>query len=196
MKCPYCGSSSIVWDYERGEIICMCCASVVDRIYYDLNTIPSEEFREKAISNSHKAQGYPRLRSITLTYLRFIKKVSKHRGIMVDNKAFLDYLNGKRPHVKILKRKFNEGKLKDELISKVINAMSKYPRLKSRTDRAKLALALIALGIAKGDNMNKVMNKVRKDAKLSTTHVKRLIRLVMRESMFLRDVKEIIVRSN
>ncbi len=198
MRCPYCGSSRVVWDYEKGEVICVRCASVIDKIYYDVGNSLSEELMERSLrSNSYsRYKNYPRLKSITLTYLKFLRKVSRHKGVVVDNRAFLDYLSGKRPHVKILKREFNEGKLRDELINKVINVINKYPRLKSRTDRAKLALALIALGIAKGDNVHNVVSKVREDAKLSTTHVKRLIRLVMRESSFLRDVKEIVLRSN
>ena len=176
MKCPYCGSSRVVWDYEKGEVICICCASVIDRIYYDVGHTLSEEVTERSLrSNPHNGyRSYPKLKSITLTYLKFMKKVSRYKGIIVDNRAFLDYLSGKRPHVKILKREFNEGKLRDELINKVINVINKYPRLKSRTDRAKLALALIALGIAKGDNVRNVVNKVREDAKLSTTHVRPL----------------------
>jgi len=198
MRCPYCGSSRVVWDYEKGEVICVCCASVIDRIYYDASNTLSEELMERSLrSNSYGGyKNYPRLKSITLTYLKFLRKVSRHKGVIVDNRAFLDYLSGKRPNVKILKREFNEGKLRDELINKVINVINKYPRLKSRTDRAKLALALIALSIAKGDSVHNVISKVREDAKLSTTHVKRLIRLVMRESSFLRDVKEIVLKSN
>jgi len=199
MRCPYCGSSRVVWDYEKGEVICVCCASVIDRIYYyDVSNKLPEELMERSLrSNLHgRYKNYPKLKGITLTYLKLLKKVSRHKGIVVDNRAFLDYLSGKRPHVKILKREFNEGKLRDELINKVISIINKYPRLKSRTDRAKLALALIALGIAKGDNVHNVVSKVREDAKLSTTHVKRLIKLVIHESNFLRDVKEIVLRSN
>lgn len=36
MRCPYCGSRNVVWDYSTGSIVCAECGSVLDSIYeYD-----------------------------------------------------------------------------------------------------------------------------------------------------------------
>ena len=35
MKCPYCGSNEIIWDYKTGDLICSTCASVIDKVYYN-----------------------------------------------------------------------------------------------------------------------------------------------------------------
>ncbi|MEM0187805.1 MAG: TFIIB-type zinc ribbon-containing protein [Saccharolobus sp.] len=35
MKCQVCGSTEIVWNEEKGEIVCSNCGVVIDSIYYD-----------------------------------------------------------------------------------------------------------------------------------------------------------------
>ena len=34
-KCPECGSTQLVRDYERGELICNSCGIVIDESYFD-----------------------------------------------------------------------------------------------------------------------------------------------------------------
>ena len=34
MKCPYCGSNEIIWDYKTGDVVCLRCASVIDKVFY------------------------------------------------------------------------------------------------------------------------------------------------------------------
>ena len=190
MKCPYCRSSTLIWDYERGEVICPNCGSVIERIYvsstyFDLN---DEGDAEKSLRSE------PKLKPITKLYLKFIHRSSilRKSKVKVNKEALLRYLEGKGPHVKIFKKPFNENKLRDEVINKIINIMNKYPRLKSRTDRAKLALALIAVRIASGENINNVVTTIRKDTALSLTHIKRLMKLVVLERRFIEEVRTLL----
>lgn len=44
MKCPQCGNDKLVWDFERGEVVCPYCGLVIDTIYYD--TIYYEKSKE------------------------------------------------------------------------------------------------------------------------------------------------------
>ncbi|BFI75311.1 TFIIB-type zinc ribbon-containing protein [Sulfurisphaera ohwakuensis] len=38
MKCPYCESENLVWDYKNGNLVCTSCGSVIDKIYYEDST--------------------------------------------------------------------------------------------------------------------------------------------------------------
>ena len=42
VKCPYCGSSNLIWDNKSGDIICAVCGSVIDKIYCESADIEEE----------------------------------------------------------------------------------------------------------------------------------------------------------
>ena len=47
MKCPYCGSSNLVWDGNTGTIVCANCGSVLDVIYeYDASNFTHSDLSE------------------------------------------------------------------------------------------------------------------------------------------------------
>ncbi|AFK22130.1 transcription initiation factor IIB [Pyrococcus sp. ST04] len=49
-RCPYCGSSKLIYDYERGEIFCAVCGSVVTQDIIDLG----QEWRAFDVSQRNK----------------------------------------------------------------------------------------------------------------------------------------------
>ncbi|HDN75534.1 MAG TPA: TFIIB-type zinc ribbon-containing protein [Acidilobales archaeon] len=191
MKCPNCGSRALIWDYSRGDVVCTSCGYVVERIYVTSYNSLTNECQEEL---RHSRYLKPLIKPITVKYLKFMKSLSKLNGVKLDTDAVLRYLKGEAPRVKIIKRELNEGLLRDSLIKKVFNVMRKYPRLNSRTDRAKLAIALIALNIVKESNrrLNDVMEVLQRDTKLSRVHIKRLISLILKERNFIEDVRRVV----
>ena len=192
MICPYCGSKELIWDYSSGYIICSDCGSVLDRIYEQTLLRLNEGLEDSVVSSSIK--GNVKLKPITIRYLELLEKVkNKKRRLSIDSKAFLEYAEGKRPLVKVLTRNYNREVLLREDVRKVINLMKKYPRLNSRTDRAKIAIALIAIRMANKEAINSAILKgIIHDTSLSKAHIRRLIKLVRQEREFLKEVKNVI----
>ena len=47
MKCPYCGSSNLIWDSNSGNVVCADCGSVLDTIYdYDASNFLHSDLSE------------------------------------------------------------------------------------------------------------------------------------------------------
>ena len=182
MKCVECGSKSLVWDYKSGFIVCSSCGIVNDRIVTgDLprdreNGVPTTKFRKSAY---HKW-----IRQKEQSYMEF-KRVSRKRGIgskelIVDSSTFEEYVSGKRKPVKLL---LTEGSLRarrlltenGEIRFIVENIIRKHPTLNSRTERAKVALALIMLYMRESKSLDsKVVKEISEKTGASCSHIRRL----------------------
>jgi len=187
MKCPACLSSEILWDMKTGSIVCTNCGLVIDEIYYGFDIpVPSCQIEEYVNENGHKKLTYKELK-LKINHkkikevIKLLDLIRKKPHLRLDTKAVEEFIVGKRPPVKLLKRRVNEVRIDNDvekrivgiIIEKIINP---DPILASRTDRAKIALALIIEDLAvRGNVRRKYISKV---TGLSKTHIHRLISLI------------------
>ncbi len=183
MKCPACYSNEIVWDIRAGVVVCANCGLVIDNIYYGydipLSTIHYQTIELKHYSN-HASDLMLRVNQEKVQkVLELIDVIKKKPYLKLDTQAVEEFLIGKRPPIKLLKRRKNDLKLLDgrKYIDFIINkVIDRDPILASRTERAKVALALIIKDlIIHGSVRRSYISKV---TGLSKTHIHRLINLV------------------
>jgi len=162
-KCPDCGCQEVVWCFTEGSIVCSNCGMVLDKIYdysvprnyYNLESEKSSTSNELAKYYENKVK---RINQSYRNYEKLIRKYSNLRpGLKIKEEAILSAYNGQR--VKMVKIIVNEKteEIKKEVLSEnriyeiVLKEFAKYPRIASRTDRVKLALAIIAYSeVSKG----------------------------------------------
>lgn len=192
MRCTYCHSMNVMWDYGRGCVVCGDCGTVLDVIYYFHPTINLQE--EQPTRNSRHANNKPSISKHTKTYLRLMRKASEY-GLEVDNEVFKKYSSGVSPLIKVFKKpNVDLSRLTaEEPVKIVLDVIRKYPRLASRTDRAKVALAKIALSIVSESDID--IKKLSHELGISEVHIRRLHRVITDEFGFLSDVRRIIINN-
>ena len=195
MKCPNCGCKELMWDFQRGDVVCTNCGLVLDKILILSNNVSNQV--KEVLNNNSKVQPKPvRLSKITIEYLKLLKKTKSMRGnVKVRIRSVEDLENSRLRQVKIFYREFNKDKLRDNRVVKIMKIMDKYPRLKSRTDRAKLAIALIALHLITRANRLSYTS-IQNDTGLSRVHIRRLIKEVKKEKNFIEEVKAVLMSHN
>ncbi len=197
MRCPYCGSNNIVWDYVRGDVICASCGTVLERIYVTEQHISQELMQEPARTRTHKRHGSRRvtITKYTSEYLKLIDKVKRSKrlkNIVIDSEQLRRYVDGEGPPVKIFKRNPQNVQmlLKDPKVRLILEVMLRFPRLSSRTDRAKVALALMALMLLTGRRIN--AKEVAEKSGISTMHARRLAKTLEENREFMEELKKVI----
>lgn len=196
MKCPYCGSPEVVWDYERGDIICTTCGTVIERIYV-MN--PSSSMNEdfETLKDIKSFDRMPKLSRTTKEYLKLLKELKHSKRLSgkarIDTARFMNYVKLGDNRVKVIKVDVADTTLmNDAKVNKVLRIMKKYPRLFSRTDRAKVALALIAISLLTKEYLQ--ITKISKSTGLSRMHIRRLLKIVFKEEDFLSEVSKELIR--
>ncbi len=63
-KCPECGSTHLIWDYKRGELVCQDCGLVVDESFIDQGPEwrafnPEQKEKRERTGPPHGAEGIP-----------------------------------------------------------------------------------------------------------------------------------------
>jgi len=197
MRCPYCGSNDIVWDYVRGDVICASCGTVLDRIYVT-EQYTNPEFVQESVKI--RARKKHRDKRVTLTkytseYLKLINKIKgskRLKNIVIDSEQLRRYVDGELPPIKIFKRNPQNVKalLKDPKVKLVLEIMLHFPRLSSRTDRAKVALALMALMLLTGRRIN--TREVAEKSGISAMHARRLAKALQENREFVKELKKAI----
>lgn len=127
MKCPYCGSENLVWDYEHGNIVCSECGSVIDQIYSDFEFIDNEPVVTSLsyyIDFKKKLDTYNRLKQLE-------DKIKKSKLVIYNGS------NVKETSLNALKLIENNEKL---LI--LYDVIDNIPMFRSKSIKYKLALAL------------------------------------------------------
>ncbi len=184
MECPYCGTeNSLVWDESRGTVVCSECGTVVDSIYVGGGGFGREleSPRERTA-----ARNFGRISDASVKYLEILKEIKHRPALYVDSDSFGRYLVlGKR--VKVVRRRVYLPRSK--ALEAIVAVMMKYPRLCSRTDRAKYAIAAIAYALVAEGSAD--VSKLSRDLGLSKTHVRRLLRVVRSSREFLSEVERI-----
>ncbi len=163
MKCFYCGCNELVWRYEEGYIVCSRCGTVLDRIYdYNIgSSLLRSELKTDRLSIHKVHEDYnmksrrTKLLLINLRYRKFRKKLKEYPKLRPGLKIRDDVLEalyaGRK--VKMVKTIVNEHteEVKNKLLESrdtkiylnIIEVFKEYPKISSRTDRVKLALAKI-----------------------------------------------------
>jgi len=198
MKCPYCGSRNIVWDYARGDVICASCGSVLEKIYV-IEQPTSKEFMQGALKDDCY-RGRRNNKRVTVTkytseYLKLMNKVKRSkrlRSVVIDSEQLRKYVDGEGPPVKIFKRNPQDVQalLRDPKVKLVLEIMLRFPRLSSRTDRAKVALALIALMLLAGQRID--AREVAEKSGISIMHARRLAKTLKENKDFVNELKKFI----
>lgn len=147
--CPICGSREVVWDEYRGEIICSSCGTVIDQIYYtpktslEISLERGETEKQKKIRRSLERPG-----KIIKTYNKLFASWSLRKGLEIN----IESLNSLREGVynghvfKYYKDPLLEKMLEiSPTLKKIYDYTSMFPRLASRTFRARLLISYIVL---------------------------------------------------
>ncbi len=198
-KCPECGSTSILWDYKNGIIVCSNCGLVIDNVY-DYTVYYNQDQNNHGTRKIRLISEYQYIKMKSRRYrdihnrLKILEPLISRklkRYLTIDEKALKEYLNGLRPHVKIFKyHKEIQASIEAKiLIEKVIN---KDPVLTSRTDRAKIALALIILDIL--SNGKPDIYKIARKTSISVTHVRRLLKLLEERKHIISFAKTVLIK--
>ncbi len=198
MRCPYCGSNDIVWDYVRGDVVCASCGTVLERIYVAEQRIGQELAQEPIKIRTHRRCGTDRrvtLTKYTSEYLKLMNKVRRSKrlkNVVIDSEQLRRYVDGEGPPVKIFKRNPQNVQtlLKDPRVRLVLEIMLRFPRLSSRTDRAKVALALMALMLLAGRKID--AREVAEKSGISTMHARRLAKTLEENREFVEELKRAI----
>lgn len=185
MRCPLCGSQNLVWDFERGEVVCASCGYVIEPIYV------SNEFRQVHEGSRRVVKGYVTLTKETRKFLELMKYVkSSGKELYIDWDSFREYVRtGKRVRVLKLRVRPVPENLKD-VVEPVMKIIDRYPRLSSRTVRGKVAASLLALYLALGTRPS--LTALSRLVGVSRTQLARIMRLIRMYGIHSReDVKEV-----
>lgn len=184
-RCPICGGT-LVWEYQTGEVTCMHCGLVVDRIY---DYGPIHESEEVVERRKIEIKNHPKTNNrLTKTYRLHIKRYIMAQRY-VKNKPWLeiDYdkviETGKMIHTIKSKASIQAEKNIEEKrlwvpIKKGLEIIEKtYPVALARTSRSKYALAYMVYMYV---NKNTIpsQHEILETFKISETSYKRLLKIV------------------
>jgi len=180
MKCWYCGSEDVVWDYRTGSVVCRNCGLVLDVIFDDSSKFVEDGVAvlrrmgsARPITATHLDGG---LRSIEYRVRRY-EKLVRHarRGVVVDVAA-LDL--GSR--IRVYRGSVDEVlKPLEESLREFLEVIEEDPLLGSRTYRGKIAAAFILREVVtKGVIPN--VSTVVKTCLVSQAQARRIIKLIER----------------
>ena len=182
-----------MWDYERGDIVCPKCGTVVERIY--VPPITGREEDRELLKSFRRPQ--PKLSRLSREYLRILHEIKSNKRLSsrayIDSAKLMDFVKASSNRVKVIRVDLPKPELlKDPKIKAVLKIVAKYPSLHSRTDRAKVAIALIIYSLIEKGRVN--VGEVSRSTGLSRMHVRRLIRLVSREDSFLKEAEYVLAK--
>lgn len=188
VECPYCKSeNTLVWDESRGTVVCSSCGVVVDLVYVN-HPSPLEHERESFKECARRSWRRHGLADASAKYLEILEEIKYKSMLYIDEGSFTKYLVlGKR--IKVLRRRAILPR--SPTLDAIVTLMAKYPRLCSRTDRAKYAIAMIAHALIAENGVD--VSKLSRELGLSKTHVKRLVKVVVRSREFLEEAKRILL---
>jgi len=190
-RCPYCNHTEVIWDYERGYLVCPNCGSVLMPLI--TNAVPSPERAKDLYSTDWS--GIRTVREslqdkVRASYARHLSRIVKEvtlyeryaRRARKNVEVNLDALMNGRGKERVYKHR-NDDQLQrlveqDDELKRVLEAVvERDPVFSSRTYRGKVAIALMLKYIIHGEEPN--LEEIIKLTSISRTHAKRLYRLVL-----------------
>lgn len=170
MICPECLSkNTIIWDYKNGVLVCSACGTVLDKLYdFECNratNVNNEVYgyvRKNLNEKTVRTEKCLRLRENRVnTYFKVFRKFNLRPGVRVKDEVIKELALGKK--VKLVKTltRCNAVDLSNVLSGPeleqariILNLINECPRLASRTDRVKQALAVLILYKIKNINVS------------------------------------------
>ncbi|BFH73357.1 TFIIB-type zinc ribbon-containing protein [Sulfurisphaera javensis] len=161
MKCPYCGSENLVWDYKNGNLVCTECGSVLDKIYsYDNYQDNNEEII--LVTKSLYPDFFQKIERITkYNKVRTVKRKGLEK-IIVYNGSLL-----RESSLNALKAIENNEKLL--LLYDIIDT---HPMFQSKNSKYKLAVALYLYDKREFNRLSRNLNISEKYMKKILTKIK------------------------
>ena len=174
-RCPYCGSTSLVWDSERGLVICPECGSVISE--NTIEDLPKPRYNDKLFyrqKQQKKVYWLPRIDAVPRTH--------KSRRRHVLEKEFLHIIESK---TRIYLRTHN---LDIEETTRSLETT--IPDLKSRKRHVKLALIVYIIETLEGSSKK---NAIKTAHNITSVNVRTLASLIQRYRNQLDRVEEWVV---
>lgn len=182
MKCPVCGGL-LVWDYERGEVVCSLCGLVFDKITtleacsYGLTSGGDSGGERRVLMHGYRRVSSSRYKHLLGVYRRIVKLVKNKPWLEVDyEKAFENgrfiYTLKSKASIKALKNVEEQGYW--EIVKQGLDYINNVnPAFLARSERSRYALAyMVAFKLKTGrypsrEDVTRVFN-------ISNTSYKRL----------------------
>jgi transcription initiation factor TFIIIB Brf1 subunit/transcription initiation factor TFIIB len=185
-RCPYC-NGILVWDYRTGDIVCSKCGAVIDRIFVMERDVQREEGFSREI---RKRQ--PKTPKSYKLFIKLYGRINKGRkDIYIDKSRFVDVMRGGK-HVRVYDSPRNDASKRiverDPIVRDILESVvRRNPRLASRTERGKVAAALLIkmLFIDKKKVSSKLFREAANESGVSVGHVKRIYKEVKKVSPLL-----------
>lgn len=170
MICPEClNENTIIWDYKNGVLVCSACGTVLDRLYdfecNRTNNVNSEvhEYAKRNLNEKtiHIERRLRLCENRINMYFKVFRKFNLRPGVKVKDEVIKELALGKK--VKLVKTltRCNAVDLSSVLSGSeleqakiILNLINECPRLASRTDRVKQALAVLILYKIKNINVS------------------------------------------
>jgi len=178
-----CGSKDLIWDYKNGFIVCTECGEVQEKIII----VQAHASNDQGIERKNEYWNFIRKKEKTYKkYMKIHKKLYRlKRKLEIDEKAFLDSLS-MHSQIKTLTSERTkiaiENAMVDDKIRMIIEkVISKIPRLNSRTERGKIAAAMILAILWQNKRIDtKTIKVLSKKTGTSPCHVKRIYKTIMK----------------
>lgn len=181
--CFSCGSKNLIWDYKNGFIVCTECGVVQEKIIINQTYTPNDQ----AIDGKNGYWNFIRKKEKTYKkYMELHRKLHKlKRKLEIDEKAFLNSMN-MHSQIKTLTSERTKTAIQNAMVDEKIRliiekVISKIPRLNSRTERGKIAAAMILAILWQNKRIDaKAIKILSEKTGTSPCHVKRIYKTIMK----------------
>lgn len=153
-KCPRCGSTEIVWDSVRGEAVCSSCGLVIEELEEYTYCYPQrrpETDNTTTVYRKRPGRRYTREKTpgeVIRVYKRLFGGWSLRRGVDIDRES-LEHLSRGYYTGRVFRHERDRSLEKMLEISpslkKIYDYTSMFPRLSSRTFRARMLISYMVL---------------------------------------------------
>jgi len=141
MRCPYCGSEELVWDYKNGVVVCSSCGCIVDTIYVSQPRTSSRGGSSRAVEKPYRLQ-----RALKKSIVKEAK-----RRFELEKRGYI-FVNGRAVHLRSLAALKNTELNSDvkKLVDEGLKVLQQVAPSLSRTIRSRLALAYAVAKMFRG----------------------------------------------
>ncbi|MCC6061360.1 MAG: TFIIB-type zinc ribbon-containing protein [Desulfurococcales archaeon] len=194
-QCPKCGSKEIIWDPERGEVVCSSCGLVIDEIYYYPKTFvelkgDAHEIKNRRSVKEKNSREKPG--EILSIYGKLFGWWSLRRDIDIDKDRLLQFSRGGYNGRIFVHKKDRELEKMFEIspsLKKIYDYTSIFPKLSSRTFRARLLISYILLRDLYGSHVSTSL--MSKAFSVSRNHLIRIRRELQKYPELIKFVSEL-----
>jgi transcription initiation factor TFIIIB Brf1 subunit/transcription initiation factor TFIIB len=186
VKCPYCNSIDLVYDFEKGYVVCKECGTVIETIFVEQFLGVAQEYVNDVVKSVKNAMKFKRAYSYRLKLSEYVKEVNRYedfvrrcrKNVKVDLDAIKIVANGGKARVY---RHVNDDGLKklvkeDEIIGKILEVLEEDAILSSRTFRSKVALALLIKDLITHGEAD--IDEIAHKTSVSKVHMQRLVKVL------------------